>query len=91
MSDLYKKLKVHVVTDNFDDSCLDCNRVILLEALELLKYYESLSECSNVLFNKKRLTATSKGRLLSLKILSENITWEDLLSLNDIKKCYTDF
>ena len=91
MVNLYKKLKVHVVSDCCKDSDLDFNDIIILDALDLLSHYESLKECSSVLFNKKRLTATSEGKLLSLRILNENITWEELILLNDIRKSYSEY
>jgi len=86
MANFNRKIKIHMVTDVLKDSRLNFNDIIFLNVFELLYHYESLKKCSNVILNGKRLTATTEGDLLSLKILSENLTWKDLIDLNHTRK-----
>lgn len=86
-----QKLKLLVITDlNNNNIDYDINNTITLSILEVLEYLNELRSISLLKFDKKILTATSKGRLLCMTILNDSITWSHLNQLLNMRKYYSE-
>jgi hypothetical protein len=79
-------IPVHIVTDCYDDLSKETFETKKFTANYLAKYRKELSLNADVVLNpenKKQLIAVSKGRLISITLLTENTSWE---SINDYIK-----
>lgn len=85
-----KKLNLLVVTDLNNNIDHDINNIVTLSILEVLEYLNELSNISLLKFDKKILTATSKGRLLCITILNDSLTWSHLNQLLNMRKYYSE-
>ena len=75
------KYKVRILTDCCEDASLEINETQTMSINEIRKVKRDLLKTADVFVNPnndKQLIATSKGRLLSLIVESNNFTWKDI-------------
>ena len=88
--DFNQKLNVLVVTDLDKNIEQEINSIVTLSVIEILEYLNELAKIGFLKFDKKILTATSKGRLLCMKILNDSITWIHLNQLLNMRRYYSE-
>ena len=72
---------VYIVTDCFDSLEKETFEKRMLTIENLYSYKEELLESSDVTFNpenNQQLIAVSKGKLVSLTLLSDQTSWENI-------------
>ena len=75
------KYKVIILTDCCEDASLEINETQVMSINEIRKVKRDLIKVSDVFVNPNKhsqLIATSKGRLLSLTVDSNDFTWKDI-------------
>ena len=74
-------IPVHIVTDCFNDLDKETFETKNFTLKYLVKYRRELSLSSDVTLNpenRKQLVAVSKGRLISVTLLNEEYSWDNL-------------
>ena len=87
---LNKQIKIKILTDVSD--IIEENYIgdINISLYDLVDHYNDLIYSSDTIFYKNILSSTSKGRLLNIEILSNNITWKDIDIINLKRNYYSN-
>jgi len=85
-----KQIKIKILTDVSD--IIEENYIgnINISLYDLVDHYNDLIYSSDTIFYKNILSSTSKGRLLNIEIISNNITWKDIDIINTKRNCYSN-
>ena len=85
-----KQIKIKILTDVSD--IIEENYIgdINISLYDLVDHYNDLIYSSDTIFYKNILSSTSKGRLLNIEILSNNITWKDIDIINLKRNYYSN-